>query len=80
LLLQAGASLDKRDSKGIAPFTYISRSGHCAPVDIELVQSIASKVPAQDVEEVVRWASTRNWSERRNCDVLVEALKKARPQ
>ena len=79
LLLQAGASLDKRDSKGITPFRYISRSGHCAPVDTELVQKIASKVPAQDVEEVTSWASNRR-SEPRNCDVLAEALKKARPQ
>ena len=79
LLLRAGASLDKRDSKGIAPFRYISRSGHCAPVDAALVQSIASRVPAQDVEEVMNWAANRR-SEPKNCDVLAETLKKARPR
>jgi len=78
-LLRAGASLDRRDSNGIAPFRYIARSGRCAPVDTELVQSIASRVPAQDVEEVVMWASNRR-SEPKNCDVLAETLKKARPQ
>jgi hypothetical protein len=79
LLLQAGANLEKKDSKGITPFRYISSSGHCAPVDTELVQTIASKVPAQDVEEVMSWASNRR-SEPRNCDVLAEALRKARPR
>jgi hypothetical protein len=79
LLLGAGASLEKRDSRGITPFRHITDSGHCAPVDIGLVQTIASKVPATDVKEVETWASNRR-SEPKNCDVLAEALKNAQPR